>query len=88
MATTHYLIPTREPPGRKRAKPPPWPPPPYDKSAVKNNKNKTNSELPNIMKKDRKKQEDRLLKHLSLRERQRQVQLRAQIAQDQLFLVV
>jgi hypothetical protein len=40
------------------------------------------------MKKDRKKQEDRLLKHLSLRERQRQVQLRRQIAQDPLFLVV
>jgi hypothetical protein len=40
------------------------------------------------MKKDRKKQEDRLLKHLSLRERQRQLQLRAQIAQDPLFLVV
>jgi hypothetical protein len=40
------------------------------------------------MKKDRKKQEDRLLKHLSLRDRQRQIRLRQQIVEEGLFLLV
>ena len=42
----------------------------------------------NNMKKERKKQEDRLLKQLSLRDRQRQVRLRQQIMEEALFLVV
>lgn len=40
------------------------------------------------MKKERKKQEDRLLKQLSLRDRQRQMRLRQQIMEEALFLVV
>jgi hypothetical protein len=40
------------------------------------------------MKKERKKQEDRLLKQLPLRDRRRQVRLRQQIMEDTLFLVV
>lgn len=92
MTTTLYLLPTREPPPKQQVKPPPWRPP--DKPKVQTTQTKINihikttSELQNIMKKDRKKQEDRLLKHLSLRERQRQVQLRQMISQDPLFLVV
>jgi hypothetical protein len=72
-----------------RVKPPPWHPPPTNPATKIQIKIHIPSEIKeNIMKKDRKKQEDRLLKHLSLRERQRQVQLRAMIAQDPLFLVV
>jgi hypothetical protein len=86
MTTTHYLLPTREPPSANRVKAPPWPPP---VARITENQNKIHkSEIQTTMKKDRKKQEDRLLKHLSLRERQRQVQLRQMIAQDPLFLVV
>jgi hypothetical protein len=40
------------------------------------------------MKKGRKKQEDRLLKHLSFRDRQRQMRLRQQIVEEGLFLLV
>lgn len=40
------------------------------------------------MKKIRKKQEDRLLKQLPLRDRQRQLWLRQQIMEDTLFIVV
>jgi len=40
------------------------------------------------MKKERKKQEDRLLKQLSLRDRQRQMRLRQQIMEEGLYLVV
>jgi len=40
------------------------------------------------MKKERKKQEDRLLKRLPLRDRRQQMRLREQIANDPLFLVV
>lgn len=40
------------------------------------------------MKKERKKQEDRLLKQLSLRDRQRQLRLRQQIMEEALFLVI
>jgi hypothetical protein len=83
-----YYQPSREPPPGLKA--PPWPPPPRGDITAQNNQNKIQkSEQPeSTMKKDRKKQEDRLLKHLSLRDRQRQVQLRQQIAQDPLFLVV
>jgi hypothetical protein len=88
MTTTLYLLPTREPPDGNRVKAPPWPPPPLGKIRTTKNQNKIHSEIETTMKKDRKKQEDRLLKHLSLRERQRQVQLRQQIAQDLSFLVV
>jgi len=84
-------------------KPPPWHPPPGKRihvvtlasneiRTVKNQTTKINIQNSEnkvtTMKKDRKKQEDRLLKHLSLRERQRQVQLRQMISQDPLFLVV
>lgn len=86
MKTPIYLTPTREPPSANRVKAPPWNLNPMTQSQNQT-KNKT-SEIQTTMKKDRKKQEDRLLKHLSLRERQRQVQLRMQISQDPMFLVV
>jgi hypothetical protein len=71
-------------------KPPPWRPPrpPTHTTKIQIKINTPSEKKETTMKKDRKKQEDRLLKHLSLRERQRQVQLRNMIAQDPLFLVV
>jgi|GEM_PF-2021668 hypothetical protein len=74
MKTIHYQ-PTREPPPK----------------AVPNWQNQTNTQQTSettTMKKDRKKQEDRLLKRLSLRDRRQQVRFREQIASDPLFLVV
>lgn len=98
MTTIIHLQPTREPPPTRRVsragpprrvvKPPPWQPPPNIQHKKIQIKIKTDISENHTMKKDRKKQEDRLLKHLSLRERQRQVQLRQQIAQDLSFLVV
>jgi hypothetical protein len=76
--------------GPQLVKPPPWPPGIASKKYGQKIKIeiKTSEIQETTMKKDRKKQEDRLLKHLSLRERQRQVQLRRMIAQDPMFLVV
>ena len=101
MTALIHLQPTREPPPTRQVsragppqpgrvvKPPPWQPPPNMRVPTKIQiKIQTQISENNTMKKDRKKQEDRLLKHLSLRERQRQVQLRQQIAQDLSFLVV
>ena len=73
-----YQQPTREPPPGVLAS--------WQKQNIQTNIQ--NSERTNTMKKDRKKQEDRLLKRLPLNERRRQVQMRKAITSDPLFLVV
>ena len=75
-----YHRPTREPP--------PMVVPSWQKQNIQNQTNTQKSERRSTMKKDRKQQEDRLLKRLPLHERRRQLMMRKQITSDPLFLVV
>lgn len=71
---------------------PPWPAArDLVQQKTKINSEKTMTTLttnPTIMKKARKKQDDRLLKRLSYGDRRKQLRLRQQIMNDPLFLVV
>jgi hypothetical protein len=71
-------------------RPPPWPgpdtAPPQAAQLICNLTNKETK--PTTMKKDRKQQEDRLLKRMSISDRRKQLRLRQQIMNDPQFLVV